>query len=212
MTQYPQQPWQPTNPPVPQQPKGWFARHKVLTMLIGGMFLLFLCCGGMSVAFMGDSGSTSAGSSSSSSSDEGTSETSPQEEPAEEPKEEPTEDEPAEKESEKEEPAEESMTVEQENAVQAARDYLDFMAFSKEGLIDQLSSEAGDGYPEDVARFAVEHIESEVDWNEQAVKSAESYLELMPFSRAELIDQLSSDAGDGFTREQAEYAADQVGL
>ena len=43
-------------------------------------------------------------------------------------------------------------------------------------------------------------------------ESAENYLDLMPFSRNDLIDQLSSDAGDGFTREQAEYAADQVGL
>jgi hypothetical protein len=32
------------------------------------------------------------------------------------------------------------------------------------------------------------------------------------FSRASLIDQLSSSAGEGFTLAQATYAANQVGL
>jgi hypothetical protein len=102
------------------------------------------------------------------------------------------------------------MTKEQENAVREAENYLEFMAFSKKGLIEQLSSDAGSGYPRPVAEFAVNHIE--VDWKAQAVKSAESYLDTMPFSRQGLIDQLSSDAGSGFTTEQATYAVDQVGL
>lgn len=116
------------------------------------------------------------------------------------------------------EPAEETtsaaddFTTEEENAIQAAEGYLEFMPFSKQGLIDQLSSSAGDGYPKEVATVAVEHIESDVDWNEQAVKSAENYQDIMPMSRSELIQQLSSDAGEGFTKEQAEHAADEVGL
>lgn len=48
-----------------------------------------------------------------------------------------------------------------------------------------------------------------MDWNEQAVKSAESYLDFTSFSRSGLIDQLLFE---GFTREQAEYGVDQTGL
>ena len=46
------------------------------------------------------------------------------------------------------------------------------------------------------------------DWNEQAAKSAASYLERMSFSRSERIEQL---VFDGFTQEQAEYGAAQNG-
>ena len=46
------------------------------------------------------------------------------------------------------------------------------------------------------------------DWNEQAAKSAESYLELMAFSRDGLISQLEFD---GFTNEQAVYGVEQNG-
>lgn len=45
---------------------------------------------------------------------------------------------------------------------------------------------------------------------EQAVGSAESYLELSPFSRKGLIRQLSSSAGDGFSVADATYAVDHI--
>ena len=102
------------------------------------------------------------------------------------------------------------LTMSQQQAIRAAENYLEWMSFSKEGLIHQLSSEFGDGFPEADARFAVESLD--IDWYEQAVKSAESYLEFMSFSRQGLIDQLSSDHGSMFTTEQAEHAADAVGL
>ena len=87
---------------------------------------------------------------------------------------------------------ESSWTREQQNAYKAAKSYLNFLPFSKQGLIEQLSSEYGDQYPEEVAVFAVEQLEErgEVDWYEQAEKCAKSYLEVMDFSRQELIDQL----------------------
>lgn len=100
------------------------------------------------------------------------------------------------------------MTSSQKNAVEAAKSYLEVQPFSKKGLIQQLSSSAGDGYPKADAEFAVDHIE--VDWNEQAVKSAKAYLEMQPFSKQELIEQLSSSAGEGFTPAQAKQAADKV--
>jgi Host cell surface-exposed lipoprotein len=47
---------------------------------------------------------------------------------------------------------------------------------------------------------------------QNALQSAESYLETSAFSEAGLIEQLSSEAGSKFTMAQAEYAANKVGL
>jgi hypothetical protein len=101
-------------------------------------------------------------------------------------------------------------TVSQENAIESAESYLDMSGFSRAGLIDQLSSQYGEGFPTADAVFAVNHID--VDWNAQAVKSAKSYLDMGGFSRAGLIDQLSSPYGEQFTVAQATYAANKVGL
>ena len=103
-----------------------------------------------------------------------------------------------------------SETAGQENARRSAETYLDTMAFSRKGLIEQLSSSAGEGYSRADATYAVNHID--VDWNEQAAKAAQNYLDTMPFSRQGLIEQLSSDAGDGYTHAQAVYGANQAGL
>lgn len=115
--------------------------------------------------------------------------------------------------SEEPEPAEEpegSLSVEEQNAVGAAQSYLEFSAFSRKGLIEQLSSDAGDGYPKKVATKAVDSLD--VDYKEQAAKAAKNYLEVSNFSRQGMIEQLSSDAGDGYTKAQAEYGAKQAGL
>ena len=55
--------------------------------------------------------------------------------------------------------------------------------------------------------FAVDSLD--VDYNEQAAKSAESYLDNMSFSRSGLIEQLEFE---GYTTEQATYGVDQTGL
>ena len=105
-----------------------------------------------------------------------------------------------------------SWTMEQQNCYKSAKNYISFMPFSRNGLIKQLSSDAGDKYPQDVAEFAVSKLEErgEVDWDEQCEKAAKSYLDMMAFSKEELIQQLSSDAGDQYTREQAERAVNKV--
>jgi hypothetical protein len=94
------------------------------------------------------------------------------------------------------------------NARESAQSYLDMMGFSRQGLIDQLSSEYGDQYPIEVATAAVDSLS--VDWNAEAVEAAEAYLEFQAFSHAGLVDQLSSEYGDQFTREQAEHGATAV--
>jgi hypothetical protein len=93
-------------------------------------------------------------------------------------------------------------------ALQSAESYLATGAFSKQGLYEQLSSSAGEGFTPPEAEYAVDHVHA--DWNKEAVQAARSYLQTMPMSRAELIQQLSSSAGEGFTYEQALYAVNKV--
>jgi hypothetical protein len=100
------------------------------------------------------------------------------------------------------------MTSGQSNALRAAQSYIDLKGFSKAGLIEQLSSSAGDGYSRADATFAAEHVGA--DWNKEAVEAAKSYLQLKAFSRAELVQQLSASAGDKFTEAQARYAVSKV--
>lgn len=107
------------------------------------------------------------------------------------------------------EPAGPELTTQQKNAVRSAKNYLSFKGFSRKGLIQQLSSSAGDGFAVEDATVAVDSLD--VDWNEQAVRSAKAYLDFKGFSCSGLKQQLSSDAGDGFTAEQAAYGAEQAG-
>jgi len=87
-------------------------------------------------------------------------------------------------------------------AADKAQSYLDFQAFSRKGLIDQLVYE---GFSTDEATYGVDYIS--VDWNQQAVAKAKSYLSFQSFSKSGLIDQL---VYEGFTPAQAQYGADKA--
>lgn len=106
-------------------------------------------------------------------------------------------------------PADEG-TVSQQQALKSAQSYIEFGAFSKVGLMRQLTSDAGEGFPAADAKWAIAHLE--VDWKAEAVESAQTYLDMGGFSRASLLQQLTSKAGEGFTKAEAEYAVKQVGL
>lgn len=94
-------------------------------------------------------------------------------------------------------------TTGQKNAVQSAKDYLAFSAFSFKGLVKQLEYE---GYTHSEAVYAANHCDA--NWKEQAAKSAETYLSFTSFSRKELIEQLEYE---GFSHEQAVYGAQANG-
>jgi Host cell surface-exposed lipoprotein len=49
-----------------------------------------------------------------------------------------------------------------------------------------------------------------VSWKDEAVESAQSYLDMSSYSKQGLIEQLPSSAGDGYTQAQSEYAANKV--
>ncbi len=98
-----------------------------------------------------------------------------------------------------------NLTGPQANAVRSAKQYLSISGFSRSGLINQLSSDYGDGYSVADATAAVDSLD--IDWNKQAVRSANQYLKLQGFSCKGLIQQLSSGAGDRYTDSQAAHGA-----
>jgi Host cell surface-exposed lipoprotein len=105
--------------------------------------------------------------------------------------------------------ASEGLTASQRNALRSATSYLSMTGFSRDGLIDQLSSDAGEGYSIEDATAAVDSLN--VDWNANAAKSAKEYLDMTGFSCKGLIEQLSSSAGSQYTVEQATYGAQSAG-
>jgi len=103
-----------------------------------------------------------------------------------------------------------ALTAAQKQAVRSAQSYLDFTNFSRQGLIDQLSSEYGDQFAVEDATVAVDSLD--VDWYAQAVGEAKSYLDFTSFSCNGLVNQLSSKYGSKFTMDQARYGAQQAGV
>lgn len=95
-------------------------------------------------------------------------------------------------------------TAGQQNARESAESYLEFSAFSRKSLIEQLKYE---GYSTKDATYAVVAISP--NWNEQAAKAAKAYLDSSSFSRSGLIEQLMYE---GYTKKQATYGVNQTGL
>ncbi|WP_218016144.1 Ltp family lipoprotein [Sphingobium abikonense] len=102
-----------------------------------------------------------------------------------------------------------NLTGPQQNAARSAQQYISISGFSRDGLIDQLSSDAGNGYAVADATVAVDSLN--IDWKEQAARSAKQYLEMSGFSCKGLIEQLSSSAGSQYTVSEATFGAKQAG-
>lgn len=100
-------------------------------------------------------------------------------------------------------------TLEQKNALGAAKQYLEYSAFSRQGLIDQLSSQYGSGFSIETATWAADAIGA--DWNAEATEAARQYLDYSSFSRQGLYDQLTSQYGSQFTPDEANQALAAVG-
>lgn len=111
--------------------------------------------------------------------------------------------EPIESESVADEPPAPVLTMGQQQAVEKGEEYLDFAAFSRHGLIEQLAYE---GFTVEDATAAVDFIAP--DWNAQAAQKARDYLDMTSFSRQGLIDQLLYE---GFSPAEAEHGAGAVG-
>lgn len=93
-----------------------------------------------------------------------------------------------------------ALDYESQNCYDQAMSYLDFMAFSRNGLIHQLQYE---GYTDNAISNALDLLEKYyVSWDTEAVKKAQEYMETFSFSQQRLYEQLIHD---GFTEEQANY-------
>lgn len=101
------------------------------------------------------------------------------------------------------------LTEPQLNAVRSAQEYLSTQAFSRTGLIQQLSSGAGEGYSVADATKAVDSLH--INWSKEAVRSAKEYLNMQGFSCQGLINQLSASVAGGYSLSQATYGAQQAG-
>ncbi|MGH3703468.1 MAG: Ltp family lipoprotein [Agromyces sp.] len=101
------------------------------------------------------------------------------------------------------------LTLAQENALRTAGDYIAYMPFSRQGLIDQMTSEYGSGYDVETATWAVDYLA--IDYNAQAAKAAQQYLDMTAFSRDGLFEQLTSEYGGQYTPEQANAGLAAVG-
>jgi hypothetical protein len=93
-------------------------------------------------------------------------------------------------------------------ALKSAQTYSDTMHMSKQGIYDQLTSDAGDKFDDASAQYAVDHVKA--DWNKNALKAAESYQKDQNMSPEAIRDQLTSDAGNKFTQDQADYAVSHL--
>jgi hypothetical protein len=103
-------------------------------------------------------------------------------------------------------PAAPAMSTAEQQAVDSAQSYLAMgQGFSKAGLLNQLTSSAGAGFAVADANFAISYLNP--NWNAQAVESAKGYLAMgQGFSKAGLLNQLTSSSGGGFTDADANFA------
>jgi hypothetical protein len=100
-----------------------------------------------------------------------------------------------------------SVPTEYLNALEKAGAYSD-MNMSKKGIYDQLTSEYGEGFPEDAAQYAIDNLDA--DYKANALAKAKVYFEDMSMSKNAVYDQLISEYGEQFTKEEAQYAIDHL--
>jgi Host cell surface-exposed lipoprotein len=190
---YPQQQPPQPGPPSPRRRKSWPGQHKLLSGLIaaGAIVIIAVATSASNkpstpTANTGAIGSSASSSAAVSSAPASSAPSTPAA------------------------PASPSMTVAQEQAVDAAEAYLsEGQGFSREGLLGQLTSSAANGFEQADAEFAINDLNP--NWDAQAVDAASGYLsEGQGFSQQGLVQQLTSSAGSGFTEAQAEYAISSV--
>ena len=97
-----------------------------------------------------------------------------------------------------------ALTPNQQAAFAKAEQYLQPEGFSKAGLVDQLVFE---NFAAEDAQAAVDILD--VDWNNEAARSAAAYVAISAFSYQGLVYQLIFEK---FTPEEAAFGASSTGL
>jgi hypothetical protein len=100
--------------------------------------------------------------------------------------------------------AEDNVPAEYKAALAKAKQYADTMRMSKQGVYDQLTSNFGEKFTPEAAKYAVDNVKA--DWNANALAKAKEYQKTMHMSPAAIRDQLVSPNGEKFTEAEADYA------
>lgn len=158
--------------------KNWFAKHKVLSVILGfiGLMIIAGAAGGGSNTNNSQQNSTATNDSAQTAQPE-----------AAQPK--------------KEEP---SVPAEYKSALAQATTYANDMHLSKKGVQEQLVSEYGGKFKPEAAKYAIDNVKA--DWNANALAQAKTYQNDMHLSPAAVRDQLVSEYGGKFTAAEADYA------
>ena len=94
--------------------------------------------------------------------------------------------------------------AEYKSALNRATGYSNMMHLSKQGVYDQLTSDAGDSFSADAAQYAIDNVKA--NWDKNALIKAKDYQDKMSMSANDIQEQLTSQDGEQFTPEQANYA------
>ncbi|UXU59037.1 Ltp family lipoprotein [Staphylococcus agnetis] len=108
--------------------------------------------------------------------------------------------------SDSEDSVDKNATREQKSALNKAKTYSSVMHMSKDGIYNQLVSEA-DGFKEADAKYAVDNLKA--DYKKNALEKAKDYANTQNMSNDAIYNQLTSSI-EGFTEEQARYAVDNL--
>lgn len=92
---------------------------------------------------------------------------------------------------------------EHRKALKTAENYSKRLHLSKQGIYDQLISEA-EGFSPEAAQYAIDNIQA--DWNANALAKAKEYEKTLNMSDEAIREQLVSEYGEQFTQEEADYA------
>ena len=98
-----------------------------------------------------------------------------------------------------------SVSVEYINALIKGIQYAKDMHMSKQRVYDQLSSDYGEQFSQDAAAWAVAHM-SDIDWKANALVKAKFYRDDMHLSNNRIYQQLTSDYGERFAKDETDYA------
>lgn len=99
-------------------------------------------------------------------------------------------------------------SIEYKNALKKAQSYCENLHMSKQGIYEQLTSEYGEDFEKDAARYAIDNLEC--DYKANALAKAKSYRDNMSMSKNAIYDQLISEYGEEFTKSEAKYAIDNL--
>ena len=101
--------------------------------------------------------------------------------------------------------SESKVPMEHQAALKKAQSYARHMDMSEAGVREQLASSYGESFTPEAVTYAMEHLEG-IDWEANALAKAKSYQKNMAMSTESIREQLTSDYGEQFTSEQADYA------